>query len=82
MFHIEWTARALKEAEKLESEVFRRIFQKVDELKEDPFSKDIKRLKGETSFRLRVGDYRAIFEIERDTIFITKIGHRKNIYDF
>ena len=82
MFNIEWTARALKDIEKLESAIFARISQKIDELKEAPFSKDIKRLKGETSFRLRVGDYRVIFDIEGDTIFILKVGHRKNIYDF
>jgi mRNA interferase RelE/StbE len=81
MFSIEWTARALKESEKLEKAVFIRILQKIEELKEDPFSKDIKRLKGETSFRLRVGDYRVIFDILGDKIFILKLGHRKNIYD-
>ena len=82
MFNIEWTEKALKDAEKLEKSLFLRIFKKVDELREDPFSKDIKRLKGETSFRLRVGDYRVIFEIAKDVIFILKVGHRKNIYDF
>ena len=82
MFSIEWTARALKESEKLEKAVFIRILQKIEELKEDPFSKDIKRLKGETSFRLRVGDYRVIFDILGDKIFILTLGHRKNIYDF
>ena len=82
MFKIEWTAKALKDAEKLETTIFSRIFQKVEELKEGPFSKDIKKLKGETSFRLRVGDYRVIFDIEGDTIFILKVGHRKHIYDF
>ena len=81
MFSIEWTTKALKESEKLEKAVFIRILQKVEELKEDPFSKDIKRLKGETSFRLRVGDYRVIFDISGNKIFILKVGHRKNIYD-
>jgi len=81
MFNIEWTEKAFKEAEKLEPALFKRILQKVEELKEDPFSKDIKRLKGETSFRLRIGDYRVIFDIIGDKIFILKIGHRKNIYD-
>ncbi len=82
MFNIQWTERALKDAEKLETNIILRISQKVDELKEDPFSKDVKRLKGETSFRLRVGDYRVIFDIERTTIFILKVGHRNHIYEF
>lgn len=81
MFNIEWTPKSIKDIEKMEPSLLSRIFKKIEELKEDPFSKDIKRLKGQTSFRLRVGDYRVIFDINQDTIFILKVGHRKNIYD-
>lgn len=31
--------------------------------------------------RLRVGDYRVIFTIEDRTVVITKIGHRKEVYE-
>lgn len=31
-------------------------------------------------WRYRVGDYRIIFDVEKEKIFILKIGHRKNIY--
>ncbi len=81
MYNIEWKENAIKELEKLESSLARRILKKVDELSENPFSKDIKRLKGCSDFRLRVGDYRIIFSIEQDIIQILKVGHRKNIYD-
>lgn len=82
MFKIEWKEGAIRELEKLEPIISRRIFKKVDELLIDPFSKDIKRLKGRDDFRLRVGDYRVIFSIENNIIQIIKVGHRKNIYDF
>ena len=81
MYQIEWKENALREVEKLENSIARRIVKKVDELTENPFSKDIKKLKGCNDFRLRVGDYRVIFYIEKDTIIILKVGHRKNIYD-
>lgn len=81
MYSIKWDERALKEMDKLEPIISRRIFKKTDELSGNPFSKDIKRLKGSDSYRLRVGDYRIIFTIEKDLIIIWKIGHRKNIYD-
>ncbi len=81
MYDIEWKEQALQEIEKLESSIARRIIKKVEELSENPFSKDIKRLKGCDDFRLRVGDYRIIFSIEQDIIQILKVGHRKNIYD-
>ena len=81
MYNIEWKEHALQDIEKLESSIARRILKKVDELSENPFSKDIKKLKGSDDFRLRVGDYRVIFFIEKDLIQILKVGHRKNIYD-
>lgn len=80
-FKIIWDKRAINELDKLEVLIARRIILKVKELRENPFSKDIKRLKGETSFRLRVGDYRVIFDIVRDAIIILNVGHRKNIYE-
>ena len=80
-FDIIWDEKASNELGKLEKVIARRIFKKVEELKESPYSKDIIKLKSEEGFRLRVGDYRVIFTIERDKILILKIGHRKNIYD-
>jgi len=79
-FKIIWDKRASDELNKLELLISRRIILKVKELAENPFSKNIKRLKGETSFRMRVGDYRVIFDIIRDTIIVLKVGPRKNIY--
>ncbi|MBS3075659.1 type II toxin-antitoxin system RelE/ParE family toxin [Candidatus Pacearchaeota archaeon] len=81
MYQIEWKENALREVEKLENSIARRIVKKVDELTENPFSKDIKKLKGCNDFRLRVGDYRIIFSIENTIIQILKVGHRRNIYD-
>ena len=81
MYRIEWKESAIKEIERLEKLIAYRIYKKIEELKQDPFSKDIKRLKGANYYRLRVGDYRVIFSIENSIITILKVGHRKNIYD-
>ncbi len=80
VFKIVWDEKADIELNKLEPSISRRIFKKVNELSENPFSKDIKRLKGSNDFRLRIGDYRVIVSIDQDTIQILKVGHRKNIY--
>lgn len=82
MFDIGWHQDALRELDKLDIFIAKIIIKKTDEMREDPFSKDVKRLKGQTSFRLRVGDYRVIFEILGNVIFIKKVGHRRHIYDF
>jgi len=80
-FEIIWDEKAYNELEKLEKIIARRIFKKVSELIEDPYSKDIIKLKGEEGFRLRIGDYRVIFVIDKGRILILKVGHRKNIYE-
>jgi len=80
-FKIVWDEKVYDSLNKFEPSISRRILKKVDELSENPFSKDIKRLKGCDDFRLRVGDFRVIFSIEQNTIQILKVGHRKNIYN-
>ena len=80
-FKIVWDEKAYDSLNKLEPPITRRIFKKVEEFSENPFSKDIKRLKGSNDFRLRIGDYRVIFAIEQNTLQVLKVGHRKNIYD-
>ena len=82
IFQIEWTKRGLEDLERLDKEIAQRIFKKVDNLRESFKSVDIKRVQGTNSFRLRIGDYRIIFEIQGDKIYILKVGHRKNIYKF
>jgi mRNA interferase RelE/StbE len=42
---------------------------------------DVKRLKGRSGSRLRVGDWRVIFYEEHETIIVTDVGHRREIYN-
>ena len=42
---------------------------------------DVKQLTGREGVRLRVGDWRVIFYEERNTIVVTAVGHRREIYD-
>jgi mRNA interferase RelE/StbE len=80
-YQIFYEKEALKELDKLEPSISRRIIKKIDEMSENPPSCDIKKLKASNDYRLRVGDYRIIFIFERNLIKIIKIGHRQQIYD-
>lgn len=80
MYSIKWEERALKELGDFEKSISIRISKKIEGLKDNLNSSDIKRLKGSDKFRLRLGDYRVIFSVETNIIIIWKIGHRKNIY--
>ena len=81
MYKIDWKEHALHNLKNLEDSIAKRIVKKVEALITNPFSGDIKKLKGIPGYRLRIGDYRVIFDVEKDMIFIIKIGHRKHIYD-
>jgi len=80
-YQILYEKEALKELDKLESSISRRIIRKIDEISENLSSCDIKKLKASSDYRLRVGDYRIIFIFDKNLIKIIKIGHRKQIYN-
>jgi mRNA interferase RelE/StbE len=42
---------------------------------------DVKRLKGSSASRLRVGDWRIVFYVEGNAIIVAAVGHRREIYD-
>ena len=67
--------------DKLDKQIAQRIWKKVMAAKENP-DHFFERLEGRTDYKLRVGDYRAIAEIDNENkrIEITMIGHRKNVY--
>ena len=79
-YEIKFERRAFQELNKLDQIISRRLLKNIKELQEGFKSKDVKRLKGKDTYRLRVGNYRVLFDIEKELIKILKIGHRKNIY--
>lgn len=52
------------------------------ELEENPRPAGCKKLKGRSGYRIRVGDYRVIYEIEDKVlrVIVIDIGNRKDIY--
>ena len=74
--------KAVKTLEKTEEQTRSRITKKLRELRNRP-ERVGKRLKYSEFWSLRVGDYRAIYEIDRDKnqVVILFIGHRKKVYD-
>jgi len=58
----------------------RRIGQRLDALQHD-LQGDVKKLAGQTGkYRLRVGDYRVLFTLENDLIFVHQVKDRKDAY--
>lgn len=74
--------KAAKELEKIENTTKTRIVERLRDLKDNP-EKVGKILKHSNFWSLRVGDYRAIYEIDRTRrqVVVLFIGHRKKVYD-
>lgn len=66
---------------KAEDEVENRIKDKLKSLSDDP--KNGEKLKHSDFWRLRIGDYRAIYEVKHkdEQVIVLFIGHRKDVYD-
>lgn len=74
--------KAAKELERLEGTLKTRVKERLGELKDNPESIG-KALKPSDFWSLRIGDYRAVFEIDhaKKHVIVLFIGHRKKIYD-
>lgn len=81
MYEISFSDNARKQFLKLEKDIQKKISNALQRIKVRPES-HIKKLVGDSSFRLRVGDYRVIMDIDKGKllILVIKIGHRRNIY--
>lgn len=80
-FEILITKKAVSDIKKLDSVVKKRIAKKLVLLKNYPIKLSKKLINSKLGdFRYRVGDYRIIFEINKNKILILKVGHRREIY--
>ncbi|MCX6661507.1 MAG: type II toxin-antitoxin system RelE/ParE family toxin [Euryarchaeota archaeon] len=81
MYTVIYDEEALQILEKLEKKIKKRIFEKIHSTKENPFH-FFEKLTARDEYKLRVGDYRVIAEIDEKTkrISILFIDHRKNVY--
>lgn len=76
--------RVEKALSKIDTQMSLRIREAIRSLASDPRPHGVKKLKGEEkAYRMRVGDYRIIYEIydSKVLILIINVGHRKEIYD-
>ncbi len=79
-YNVVFMPKAERDMDSLSPEVARRILIKVFAMRDD-LAGDVKRLANMTpGYRLRVGDYRVLFDLEGDRIVIYRVGHRREAY--
>lgn len=82
MYKLVFEKKALQDLNKFEAKIKERIWNKLQDSKQNPF-RFFEKLTEMEGFKLRIGDWRVIADIDRsnETINILKVGHRKNVYD-
>ncbi len=83
IYTLNFSKQAIKELAKIPAPYYANIKQAIIKLKENPRPNGFKKLKGRDGYRIRVGNYRIIYNIfDKEIIVdIITIGHRKDIYD-
>lgn len=61
-----------------------RIIEAINTLRSNPRPVEVQKLSGREAWRIRVGDYRVIYEIndEASRVLVVTLGHRREIYRF
>ena len=73
---------AQKSIARLASPLQDRIFHAIRELANNPRPVGVKKLTGREAWRIRIGNYRVIYEIRNDRriIIVVVVGHRREVY--
>jgi len=83
MYALRFSTAALKALRKAPADVSGRIRERLNELARDPFAApNVKKLTSHPGYRLRVGDWRVIYLVQKDTvvIYVVDIAQRKEVY--
>ena len=80
-YNIHLTDTAKKQLAKLDGQIAKRIAKKLHEISDDPFPY-VSKLIGVELYKLRVGDYRVLMNIQQNKliIIVIEISHRRNVY--
>jgi len=82
MYKIQVRGKARKQILRIPPPHFQRVKARINELANNPRPEGARKLKGETGYRVRVGDYRILYEIDDDgqRIIIYRVKHRRDVY--
>lgn len=81
-WRVELSKKAEKELRRLPDNVLRRAIDRIQKLATDPWPHGSIKLEGGGGFRLRVGDFRILYDTDAKLRVVTiyAVGHRRNVY--
>ncbi|MFD2145231.1 type II toxin-antitoxin system RelE family toxin [Mucilaginibacter antarcticus] len=82
-YSLSFSKQAFKQLEKINDPFYANIKQAIIALADNPRPQGYKKLKGRDGYRVRVGNYRIVYDIFDSELVVEliAIGHRKDIYE-
>lgn len=81
-YQLEITATARRDFQRLPSQAKQRALVAIDALASEPRPPGCKKLRGHDVYRIRVGDYRVLYEVNdgEEVVTVLRVKHRKDAY--
>jgi len=83
-YRVDYTSAAARQVKKLPRPARDRVLDAVEDLADDARPRGARKLAGErTAWRIRVGDYRVIYDVldQELTVTVVRAAHRREVYD-
>ena len=82
MYSVEFSARARRDMNRLPRQYAGLVGRGIDGLSENPRPRGAVRLRVAAGYRIRVGAYRVIYEVDDDArvVIINRVGHQRDVY--
>ena len=79
---ISFVKSAEKELLNLDKNLAKRILDKINLLQDNPYGQNSQKLGGGKGYRIRIGDWRVIYTVDKTvkTITVIRIRHRRDVY--
>lgn len=82
-YELVYTRRATKDIRALDTVIRNRLRKAFEQLERDPFRQAKKLVKSQVAgdYRVRVGNYRIIFDVDGSQLLILRVQHRREAYE-
>ncbi|MFB6273984.1 MAG: type II toxin-antitoxin system RelE/ParE family toxin [Salinibacter sp.] len=83
MYEVFLEGRAERDLKRLPNDIFQRVLPQIQSLAEEPRPPGCRKVQGtDNTWRVRVGDYRVIYEVRDDAneVLVMRVRHRREAY--
>ena len=81
-YDLQFAPSVRKDLRRLDRQMVPKILLTIEDLRKDPRPAHSKKLTNQELYRIRVGEYRIVYEVEDDhlVVLVVKVAHRKDVY--